>query len=86
LMLTAVAAIALTLMSTILGLSVVWLHWFSLADLTQLRRGDDAFINEKFKKFESRTIRYKSAWLMSLCATMLIGIIIFLRLKISSQN
>lgn len=82
---TAVVAVSLSFLSTMLGLSVVWLHWFKLSEL---KSGEDDILNSQrvmnrnFHILASRTYRYRVAWLLSMLALTLVACLLLFRILI----
>jgi len=73
----------LTLMaSMILSLTVVWLHWFTLNDLTKLNNEppDVTVLTEKFNLVGVRTSRYQLSWIFALLAGIQVPLLLLYRL------
>jgi hypothetical protein len=73
----------LTLMvSMILSLTVVWLHWFTLNDITKLNNEppDPTVLTEKFNLVGVRTSRYQLSWIFALLAGIQVPLLLLYRL------
>ena len=80
---TVLLAVLCSFVSSLLGLSVVWLHWFTLEDLVDLNENKMNKMNQKFDVLEARTFRYRIAWISSLVAFLLTSFLIILHICMS---
>jgi hypothetical protein len=80
--LAGLAALLLTFTSTALGLSVVRLHWFNLADMDRIDTNDVKIIDRKIGIIDFRTRIYRLAWIISLVSIFVVGAMLFNRIAI----
>lgn len=65
---------AIILLSSLLLLSIVWIHWSTTADLADA----DVHAQRLLSVRNRRTVRYRVAWLMSVVSLLVLGILLIL--------
>jgi hypothetical protein len=78
----AVIALIFALLSTLLGLSVVWLRWFTLSEVQHADGEHIEFIKTQMGRVEARTLRYRLAWLLSMISLIFVSSLLLLRIFI----